>query len=171
MKLFLYIGIFLALGCNSSKKASLSESPKGPHSEEIVQETSIDLGITDSIFLFQERTICYGECPSYTITVYPKGKVVYVGKEFVERKGRFESHISMGKMKEILDEAKRIHYFEMQDVYDAYVTDIPSCISIISAEGQRKKILNRAEAPEELIQFQRFLDRELLELDWKSVDR
>ena len=171
MKLILYVFLVLALACNSTKKANVSNSDKAENKEENIQEESIDLGITDSIFLFLERTICYGECPAYTITVYPNGKVVYVGKQFVERKGRFESSISLDKMKEILEEAKRIQYFEMQDIYDAYITDIPSCISIISAEGKRKKIMNRAEAPAELNQFQKYLDRELLELDWKSVDR
>ena len=32
-----------------------------------------------------------------------------------------------------------------------------------------KKIYNRADAPEELNQFQKYLDRELLNLDWKEI--
>jgi len=171
MNYYLYILFFFAIACNSTKNASVAEAGKKVNTEEKATEEPIDLGITDSIFVFLERTICYGECPSYTITVYPDGKVIYVGKEFVERKGKFESRISSEKMKEILDEAKRINYFQMQDVYDAYITDIPSCISIISAEGQQKKIMNRAEGPEELNQFQRYLDKELLGLEWKALNQ
>lgn len=43
--------------------------------------------------LVLEREGCYGSCPSYTITVFKDGRVVWRGKEYVRVKGKAHSRI------------------------------------------------------------------------------
>ena len=57
MKLYLYILLLSAIACNSTKKTSNSDSTKEEKTEEVVQQESIDLGITDSIFLFHAHSL------------------------------------------------------------------------------------------------------------------
>ena len=85
-------------------------------------------------------------------------------------KGLYSANITKEQMTSIQEEAGRIGYFELEDEYDANITDVPSVMIMMPGPNGRKNVMDRAEAPERLKQFERFIDSILLNLDWKIVE-
>jgi hypothetical protein len=77
------------------------------HCQDIPPDTLITL----------ERTECYGECPSYELTVRADGSVVFVGKRFVPKPGKVEGRISLDQVRQLILEFEKVHFFSMQDDY------------------------------------------------------
>ena len=74
-----------------------------------------------------ERTACYGRCPIYTVSVYRDGKVEYVGKEYVKKKGKVASSITAAQVNAIDKLFTDAHYVKLANAYTSYdVTDNPS---------------------------------------------
>ena len=131
MRVLLITIAFFALACSSAKKTNETTSE---NKSQIIENPK------DSLFLYFERTICFGECPAFRITVYSDGKSVYEGLNFVEKLGIYDAQLSTAAMKEIRGEAERIGFFELQNKYDASVSDVPTCITMISRDEGRKRI-------------------------------
>jgi hypothetical protein len=161
MRILPAIGLIIFIACSTSKVA-----------EQKVKEDklSTELFTKDSLSFSFERTVCFGTCPAYRITIANDGQCLYDGYKFVERQGLYKAVISKAEFDKITNEAKRIGYFEMADEYDAYVTDVPSVILMLSGPNGPKSIVDRMDAPEELKQFERFIDTMLLNLDWQKID-
>ena len=93
-----------------------------------------------------ERTVCYGTCPAYKLTIFDDGKVVYEGKDFVKQKGKAEGHITKRELEELVREFERINYFSLDDYYvddrncPEIWTDNPSAITSLNSNGKTKKI-------------------------------
>ena len=89
-----------------------------------------------------ERTVCYGTCPIYTLTIFDDGKVVYDGKEFVKKKGRVESKITKQQLNELIAEFTKIDYFNLKSNPDCPEewTDNPSAITSLSWQGKNQTI-------------------------------
>jgi len=162
MRTLIILITFFTLACSSSKKATQVAADQKSQSEETVKK--------DSLFLYFERTLCYGECPAFKITVYSDGRCTYEGVRFVEKMGDYDARIDPAQMKEIAEEAERIGFYDLQDKYDASVSDVPTCITMISGDKGRKRIEDRFDAPDILRVFEKYLDGILLGLDWKYRD-
>jgi len=154
------ISVFTLLACSNSKKTQDSNATGSDN----------ELNSEDSLALSFERTLCFGTCPAFKITINNDGTCYYEGFKFVDRLGKFKANISKEQMKEIQKEAERIGFFSMKDKYDATVTDVPSVITMISGPNGKKEIMNRFDGPQELRSFEDYLDSILLNLDWKSLD-
>ena len=96
-----------------------------------------------------ERTVCYGTCPAYTLSIFEDGKVVYEGKEFVKHKGRAEAQVSKEAVQELVREFDRINYFSLEDEYvddpkncAEVWTDNPSATTSLNWKGKSKTILH-----------------------------
>ena len=161
MRVLLILIAFFAFSCSSTKKAV----DNTPAQVEPVQEK-----VKDSIFLYFERTLCYGECPAYEITVYSDGRCTYKGVKFVDKIGDYDATITSAQMSEIAEEAERVGFYDFKDKYDASVSDVPTCITMISADRGRKRVEDRFDAPDVLHAFEKYLDGILLDLDWKYRD-
>lgn len=158
MRLVVILLIAFSLACSNSKKAVEESSSK-----EVVTEVSTALTF--------ERTLCFGACPAFKITVMSDGSCAYEGYKFVDMVGKYKATISQEKLSEIQQEAANIDFFNLRDTYDNQaITDIPSVIIAISGENGMKQIVDRAEAPEELKRFEKYLDQVLLSLDWQKAE-
>lgn len=74
-----------------------------------------------------DRGPCYGTCPVYTLTVYRDGKVEYVGKDFVKKKGKASGTVTadqIAKLDKLFTDGKYLAYKDSYESYDA--TDAPS---------------------------------------------
>src|SRR5437588_9243531 len=49
-----------------------------------------------------ERTMCYGHCPEYEVTISGSGKVLYGGKENVKVKGTRRATVDREKVRQLL---------------------------------------------------------------------
>lgn len=127
--------------------------------------------VTENIFLTMERTPCFGKCPSYKITIFNTGKVDYEGFTFAVKEGKYTKTLTQKQLSEIKSQLDVIKLFELEDVYDSKVTDIPSTHLYVEFNGKKKKILDRVGAPKELKQFEKLIDFIVIDDDLKKVSQ
>lgn len=125
-------------------------------------------GTETDVVITMYRSVCYGACPVYSLTIYGNGTVVYEGEMYVKVTGEQTSEISQEKIQEIVDEFYRIDYFSLDDVYDLPITDIPHTIASIRINGKYKSIYNRAGAPKELKELENRIDEITNSKQWVS---
>lgn len=124
----------------------------------------------DSLFASIERTPCYGRCPTYSISIYKSGYVIYEGIRFVDRLGTYSTRISEKKIQNIINKANEIGYFELEEIYDSPVTDLPSTITYLSVNGQIKRIKDRVRGPEVLKEYEKYFDNVFEDMEWKKIE-
>lgn len=100
----------------------------------------------DTALVFQ-RTLCYGTCPSYTVTIFRDGRVAYVGERFVPLLGTRSDSLPQATVMAMLDEARRINFTALQPQYTGNVSDLPSTIIAVYLPGQH---VHRVEASQGL---------------------
>lgn len=126
-----------------------------------------------------ERTMCFGTCPVYTLTIYADGKVEFSGEKFVNAVGQHVKKISQEKVASILTEADSINFFELNGTYDCFdSTDSPTAKITITKEGKTKQIVHyhgcESANKKELAALTQLEDKidELAEIaDWLKYER
>ena len=97
-----------------------------------------------------ERTVCFGTCPAYKLTIYSDGKVEYEGEEFVKQKGKAEGRITEAELKELVREFEKIDYFNLDDHYGSgnkkncpeSWTDHPTAATSLNWNGKKKTVVH-----------------------------
>jgi hypothetical protein len=99
-----------------------------------------------------ERTMCFGFCPDYRLSIYGNGKVVYEGHYYVRVEGTRTTYIPKRKVRELVAEFERIGFYEFDDHYLIGATDLPSVLVSINLEGKSKTIdIYGGGAPDEIM--------------------
>lgn len=124
---------------------------------------------TDSVFFSLQRTPCFGKCPAYSVTIMADGSANYTGRSNAPREGEFTGRVEKATMQALFDRASSIDFFDFQDKYDAQVTDIPSTIIRVNADGKDKKVLGRVKTPAAFKPFAAFADSLLAPVVWTKV--
>jgi Domain of unknown function (DUF6438) len=113
----------------------------GAQASEAVQQVPQDTLIT------LERTVCYGLCPSYKLTISADGVVVFEGRRFVKTTGTVQSTISQEKLLELINRFEKINYFQLKHRYEhpadgcaELVTDHPSANTSIRINGKSMSV-------------------------------
>ena len=98
-------------------------------------------GNDDSITL--ERTVCFGTCPAYRVTISSDGTVAFEGRQFTKTKGIATGHISATEFHKLASEFEKIDYFSLPDEYKPgskvcpqVVTDMPSANTSVHLNGK-----------------------------------
>ena len=152
--LILVIGVF---SCKNSNNSSTSKS------KDAEPEKTSKLSAEDPVLLF-EKTPCFGTCPTYNVVVYGNGNMTYKGKRFVKFVGEKEFKMSESFVELVLTKSKEINFFEMKELYDQNVTDLPSTITTVIDGENNKKITARAGIPTELKAFNRWIHTEIMKV-------
>ena len=109
-----------------------------------------------------ERTLCYGTCPVYKLTVYGTGDVTWEGKKFVKTVGKAEGAISKEQFKQLVSEFDKANYFLLKDNYTQIsLTDMPNVFTSITVDGKTKSIKHYRgdnSAPEKLTTLETRID-------------
>jgi hypothetical protein len=122
----------------------------------------------DKVVITLERTVCFGPCPVYSITIHGDGVVDYEGIEYVKVKGRQSYTIPKKSVRELVDEFYRINYFSLDKEYvsiknpdgtETTVTDLPSCDTSITIGGKTKGVHDYVGGPKSLEQLERKIDQ------------
>ena len=176
--LFFVAGI-LNIGCKATKQQTetvpdpepvYSEQTPNPEQPIKISIPKLHIPENDSLFASIERTPCYGRCPTYKISIYKSGYVIYEGIRFVDRLGTYSTHISEKQIKAIISKAGEIGYFDLNEIYDSPVTDLPSTITYLSVKGQKKTIKNRVRGPETLKEYEKYFDALFEDAEWKKIE-
>lgn len=136
--------------------------------QQIPQDTLITL----------ERTVCYGMCPSYRLTISADGGVVFEGRRFVKTVGTAQSTISKEKLRELIDRFEKINYFRLRNRYEdnrdgceGVVTDHPSANTSIRINGTSKSVRHYlgcrgVEVLDDLIKLEQAIDDAVNTAQW-----
>lgn len=129
-----------------------------------------DIAKGDSLFAYIRRGACYGMCPTYEIKIYNSGFAELNGIRAIDLLGTYTTTISKDKMHALIEKAKSIGYFEMEDVYDnETVTDLPETKTSIVIDGKRKGIRRRYKFPQEILSFEKMFDEFLDSEKWTQT--
>ena len=94
----------------------------------------------------------------------------YLGKNHVDRIGRFQAIIDYSDMAPVLQKANEIGYFELNGVYDNEgIQDLPNIITAIANNGKLHRVRNRYKGPAALRMLYIELDTLIAKQTWTPV--
>ena len=121
--------LLLIIGGSSSEKLSAQQS------------------IPNDLLITLERSVCFGTCPDYKVTISADGKVTFEGREYVKVKGSATSHISKEDLSTLIAAFDAASYFSLKDKYmtesdgcPEVWTDNPRAVTSIRINGKSKTI-------------------------------
>lgn len=161
----------IAMACYSSKKAETPEPAPQPASasDADIAPGSGSNNKSDGLFLYLERTPCFGMCKAYRLEVKTDGSATYTGRGNVELMGAHTATVPQESIKLIRAKAEELGFRQMDDKYDAEVTDLPSTVLRLVLGGKPKQVLGRVGQPAAFKQLVAYIEELLLPLDWKPV--
>jgi hypothetical protein len=163
MRFGILIALSLLLAACSSKKNPVQAV------EEKVAEAQANQVSTDTM-LYYSRGACFGMCPIFDLTVMKDGRAVYLGKNHVDRIGRFQAKVSYTDIEQVLTKAREIGYFELNAVYDnENVHDLPNIRTGIAHNGKLHSVRNRYKGPASLRMLYTELDSLIEKQTWKPA--
>jgi hypothetical protein len=117
-----------------------------------------------------ERTACYGDCPVYSVTLDAQGNVRFIGTRFVRAMGEHTDRIPVSDIATVLATVRRIGFFDLRDSYRAPITDLPTTIVTVTADGRTKRVEDYFGAPRVLKELEYEIDRTARTQRWIRID-
>jgi len=109
----------------------------------------LDNNVKPTVVITLQRTVCYGTCPEYKVTIFADGRVLYEGVSSVKTKGQAWGRISRQKLEDLILEFQNIYYFNLNDSYTPgtkacpqSMTDMPAATTSLSWNGKSKTIVH-----------------------------
>ena len=103
--------------------------------------------IPDDTLITLQRSVCFGACPDYKLTISADGTVTFEGHQFVRVKGKAKKMISPAQLRQLIAEFEKAKYFSLKDKYEGALdgcpevwTDNPSVVTSIRIKGKSKSI-------------------------------
>ena len=150
-------------------KKDAEEEEKKP--EEIyVEDQPAEIGVY--VLAELRKTSCYGKCPVYSIKLYSDGRAIFYGNSNVDKEGLYEAFCTESDFFKIFKAAELANYFVLRSQYPTdgrKIPDLPNTITYLKREGLEKRIINRFDAPVDLLEFEKWLDGFFDKLDWRKV--
>jgi hypothetical protein len=115
-----------------------------------------------------QRTACFGVCPVYSVSIYPDGLVEFHGERFVAAVGEYSHSVNPANFDRLAQFAREIDFFSFAAEYRVRVeadnsitavSDLPSRITTVETETERKSVLNYFAGPQELEDFENLIDQ------------
>jgi hypothetical protein len=109
------------------------------------------------------RSVCFGFCPDYTVSINQDGLVTYEGRRFVNVSGPQTSQIEPADVQALLARFDAINFNSLQDEYRAHVSDMPTYTVTLVRNGRSKTVVDYggpgAGMPEAVRELQTEIDR------------
>lgn len=86
------------------------------------------------------RTVCFGTCPAYSVTILGDGRVHFKGERFVQITGDHDEHIDPTGVKALVQKFEEAKFFAAGDKYVARVTDNPYYTLSVTVGGKTKTV-------------------------------
>lgn len=134
------------------------------------------------------RSMCYGNCPCYSLTILGFGKLFYFGESNVLTLGFVETTIPKEKVFSLLEYAVKIGFFGMKEIYlgpeeityaksgaikHQYFprTDGPTYTVSIKIKNKIKTVIDYQDAPQSLRLFEDLIDEICESHKWTGIKR
>jgi hypothetical protein len=86
------------------------------------------------------RTVCFGRCPAYSVTIQGDGRILFNGESFVAIPGKHDAQISSEAVSALVRRFEKARFFEAGDKYVATVTDNPTYTLTLTVGGKTKSV-------------------------------
>lgn len=119
------------------------------------------------------RGMCFGTCPSYAVTIYIDGTVLYQGGRFVKVQGARLKKLSPTELAALEEAFEKADYFSLRDSYRGGSTDCPSTQTSFTREGRTKSLEHNMcaeSAPQELTWLEERIDEVSDSVRWVGTD-
>ena len=113
-----------------------------------------------------DRTMCFGSCPDYTLTIEGNGEVTFEGRHYTRVTGTAKGTVDEAQIAEIVREIQRADFFALDDDYSVQVTDNPTYTLIVQMGGKTKKVSSYAAGPLKLYILHRRIDQIVNSRQW-----
>jgi hypothetical protein len=104
------------------------------------------------------RTVCYGTCPDYEVTLRGDGTVSYTGRRHVRVSGQHTWKIDPAAVRALAREMEEAGYFELKDEYTAMVTDNPTTFTSLTIGARTKRVKDYVAGPKKLKELAERID-------------
>ncbi len=85
------------------------------------------------------RTVCYGRCPGYKVTISTTG-IVFDGGSFVVATGKHTDRVDAAAVRKLAKRFVDADFYSMDPSYRASVTDNPTYVLSITIDRRTKKV-------------------------------
>lgn len=130
----------------------------------------------DTLIVLQ-RGACERRCAVYNIVVFADGSVILDGRHFVRRPGLTKTTIHREIVRQLLDDAAALGFFELKPRYgydtadcDSIRSDSPAAVVTVSSGGMAKTIVHNqgcaGPASDRLRQFEDKIDKAVNSTRW-----
>ena len=102
----------------------------------------LDIKDWNSLRIKLKRTVCFGECPAYSVEIHGDGSVTFDGGSFALISGVHHETISKNAVANLVNEFRRADYFSLKDKYVTNVTDSPTYTTSIEFDGNKKQVID-----------------------------
>lgn len=92
------------------------------------------------------RTMCFGKCPDYFLTLSSDGKATYMGRKFAPYQGTYEKQFDAAKVQALFKEFERYKIDTCREEYE-YMPDIAGLIYEINYTNGREQTIKNANTP------------------------
>ena len=116
-----------------------------------------------------EKTECYGQCPVFSFHIFADGRVRYHGKKYVQQYGEFVANIDESTILKIKEKANQLGIMKLGDTFPSnkvMLNDLPMTITKFHNGFTPKVMRNNYDAPKVLLEFERFLEKLIGEIQW-----
>ena len=153
-----YLLIALALSACVSQAAPISTPTIAPinmptttakcinNAWSYAENVHTDIEISPDLVIQLSRSECFGECPSYTVTISGDGRVIYWGYQFVPTVGTVEKQIQEDQLQQIVAAFEEANFFAISvgcAEYSVIVMDASALNISISTEGRYHVVAER----------------------------
>lgn len=176
--LVLFCGILL-MSCAPKRAKNLPPAVFVPTLDFMRINIEEGLNLPDTVIappisvLSMERKPCLiGKCPAYKIEFYDNGLVLYEGKSYVDRQGKYQAEVTPETLETLLLMAKNIGYLEYENVYPTsgkIIYEVPLTITFVRYYGEINYVENHHNAPVPLIRFEEHIEQLIENLEWKQI--
>lgn len=144
------------MGCRSKQEPQ----PTAAAAEQASQDT----------LFYQNRGACFGTCPVFDLVIYRDGRAVFNGIRHVKHVGSYQAILAYEQYAPLMGTLEKIDFLHWEDRYDnEKVTDLPSIITGVNLNGNRKQVLARYKAPESLNLLNESVDQLIDQVNWTKM--
>jgi hypothetical protein len=118
-----------------------------------------------------DRTMCFGRCPDYRLTIEPDGKVTFEGRHYTKRKGTVTGMIDSALLTELAAAVKKADFFSLDSSYSEDVTDNPTYTLTVRMGGRGKQVESYATRPRRLGLLMNRIDQIVDSAQWIGDER
>lgn len=93
-----------------------------------------------SVKIELSRTVCYGTCPAYSVTIRGDGSVHFSGQRYVLVLGEQDARITPEAVMGLVRQFEAAKFFAAGDKYIAPVTDNPTYTLTLTVAGKKKTV-------------------------------